>query len=83
MREGEVRRIRFHDYVIRDAEKRERTVLLCCCTANYDVTIEAGEASGPDDIPLQNVRARLYRQERVADSVAVLKRHPFPSPTTG
>lgn len=72
VREGEVRRIRFHDYVIRDAEKREGTVLLCCCTADSDVTIEAGEASGPEDIPVQNVRARLYRQERVADSVAVV-----------
>lgn len=70
--EGEVRRIRFHDYVIRDAEKRAGTVLLCSCTADADVTIEAGEAGGPDDIPLQSVRARFYRQEAAADGVAMV-----------
>lgn len=70
---GEVRRIRFHDYVIRDAEKRDGTVLLCCCTADGDVTIEAGEAGGPDDIPVQRVRARLYQQEVVAGKVAIVR----------
>lgn len=66
VKDGEVRQIRFHDYVIRDAEKRDGTVLLCCCTADSDVTLEAGEASGPHDIPTQHLRARLYKQERVA-----------------
>ena len=70
--EGEVRQIRFHDYVIRDAEKREGTVLLCCCTTDSDLTIEAGEADGPDDIPTQTLKARLYQQERVADEVAIV-----------
>jgi CDP-4-dehydro-6-deoxyglucose reductase len=73
VKEGEVRRIRFHDYVIRDAEKRDGAVLLCCCTADGDVTIEAGEAGGPDDIPLQHVRARLYSQEVVAGKVAIVR----------
>lgn len=69
---GAVRQIRFHDYVIGEAEKREGTVLMCCCTAEGDVTIEAGEAGGPEDIPVQNVRARLYRQERAADGVDIV-----------
>ena len=72
VKEGEVRRIRFHDYVIHDAEKREGTVLLCCCTADSDATIEAGEAGVPDDIPVQNVRARLYKQEGIADEFAMV-----------
>ena len=70
--QGEVRRIRFHDYVIREAEKRDGTVLLCCCTADDDVTIEAGEARGPDDIPLQSVRARLYKQQRAGADTEVV-----------
>jgi len=69
---GAVRRIRFHDYVIREADKRAGVALLCCCTADEDVTIEAGEARGPDDIPVQTVRARLYRQERVGDDTIVV-----------
>lgn len=71
--EGEVRRIRHHDYVIREAEKREGTVLLCCSTADGDVTIEAGEAKGPEDIPRQSVRARLYAQERVGGGVDIVR----------
>jgi CDP-4-dehydro-6-deoxyglucose reductase, E3 len=70
--EGEVRRIRFHDYVIRESEKRLGTVLLCCCTADSDLTIEAGEAGGPDDIPLQKLRARLYKQERSGPDTTVV-----------
>ena len=71
--EGTVRQIRFHDYVIGEAEKLNGTVLLCCCAADGDVTIEAREASGPNDIPEQRVRARLYKQERVADAVEVVR----------
>ena len=70
--EGEVREIRFHDFVIPEAEKRAGTVLLCSCTTDDDATIEAGEAGGPEDIPLQNVRARFYRQEAAADGVAIV-----------
>ena len=72
VKEGEVRRVRHHDYVIREIEKRERTVLLCSCTADADATIEAVEAKGPDDIALQHVRARPYRQERVAEDVVIV-----------
>jgi CDP-4-dehydro-6-deoxyglucose reductase len=69
---GSVRGIRFHDYVLSEAEKAAGTVLMCCCTADGDVSIEAGEAGGPDDIPAQNVRARLYKQERAADGVDIV-----------
>ena len=70
--EGRVRRIRHHDFVIREADKHAGAVLLCCSTADGDVTIEAGEARGPDDIPIQNVRARLYRQQRVGGDTAIV-----------
>ncbi len=72
IKEGEVRQVRFHDYAMREAEKLEHTVLLCSCTADSDVTIEAAEASGPDDISVQSVRARLYKQERVAQQVEIV-----------
>jgi CDP-4-dehydro-6-deoxyglucose reductase len=72
VKSGAVRRIRFHDYVLSEAEKDAGTVLMCCCTADGDVTIEAGEAGGPDDIPRQSLRARLYRQERAGDGVDIV-----------
>lgn len=73
VKEGEVRQTRFYDYAMREAEKLEHTVLLCSCTADSDATIEAAEASGPDDISIQNVRARLYKQERVSEEVEVVR----------
>jgi CDP-4-dehydro-6-deoxyglucose reductase len=73
VKEGEVRRIRFHDYVISDAEKAENTVLLCSCTADGDVSIQAAEAGGPGDIPLQKLKVRLYNQERVAEDVEIVR----------
>lgn len=73
VKEGEVRRIRFHDYVFSDAQKAENTVLLCSCTADSDVTIEAVEAGGPGDIPVQKLKARLYKQERVAQDVEIVQ----------
>jgi CDP-4-dehydro-6-deoxyglucose reductase len=73
VKEGEVRQVRFHDYVISDLEKAEHTVLLCSSTADRDVTIEAAEAGGPADIPLQKLRARLYKQERVAERIEIVQ----------
>ncbi len=70
--DGEVRQIRFYDYVMSEVEKQNRTVLLCSCTADNDVTIEAREAGGPEDIPLQKVRARLYKQARVDGDVEIV-----------
>jgi CDP-4-dehydro-6-deoxyglucose reductase len=72
VKQGAVRRIRFHDYAIRDADKRRGTVLLCSCTADDDITIEAVEAGGPDDIPVQNVRARLYKQVGAAGGTEIV-----------
>ena len=72
VKQGAVRQIRFHDYVIRSAEKCVGAVLLCCCTADNDVTIEAVEAGGPDDIPVQNVRARLYKQDGAAGGIEIV-----------
>ncbi|MDX1513526.1 MAG: 2Fe-2S iron-sulfur cluster-binding protein [Gammaproteobacteria bacterium] len=72
VREGRVRQVRFHDYVIREADKRDGMVLLCCCTADGDLTIEAREASDPRDIPEQQVRARVYRQDQVSNDVQIV-----------
>ena len=64
---GEVRDIRFHDYVIGEAEKRMGYTLLCCATAVRDTQFEAMEATSPEDIPVQKVRARVHGLKRIGD----------------
>jgi CDP-4-dehydro-6-deoxyglucose reductase len=69
---GEVARLREHDYVLSEREKRLGYVLTCCCTAVTDLVIEAAEAAGAADLPQQRIRAGLRKQERIgADLIAL------------
>ena len=70
---GEVREIRFHDYVIGEAEKRMGYTLLCCATAVRDTHFEAVEAACPEDIPMQKVRARVHALKRIGDDLVILE----------
>ena len=56
---GEVQRTRHSDYVLGAAEKNAGVVLMCCNTAVADLVIEAHEAHGAADMPLQNIEARV------------------------
>ena len=69
---GEVERVRFHDYVIADAEKRAGYALLCSTAPRCDLVVESTEASGVDDIAPQRVRARVARIERASADHAVV-----------
>ena len=69
---GEVERVRFHDYVITDAEKRAGYALLCSVAPRGDLVVESTEASGAGDIPRQRVRARVARVEPASDDHVVV-----------
>ena len=69
---GEVERVRFHDYVIADAEKRAGYALLCSVAPRSDLVVESTEASGVDDLAPQRVRARVTRIEPASDDHAVV-----------
>ena len=56
---GQVTRILNHDYVLSEAEKGMNYVLMCSNTAATDVAIEALEAGGENDIPLQDLVAKV------------------------
>jgi CDP-4-dehydro-6-deoxyglucose reductase len=56
---GEVQRIRHSDYALTAAEKGTGVVLMCCNTAMVDLVIEAHEAHGAADMPLQRIDARV------------------------
>ena len=69
---GEALEVRPHDYIIRDPEKLEGYVLLCSTTAATDLTVEAVEARGPEDIPSQKVSARVHSLNPIREGVMLL-----------
>lgn len=56
---GRVKKTRHHDYTLTESEKNEGYVLLCSNTAVTDVEIEAPVAGGVQDIPYQQISAKV------------------------
>lgn len=69
---GQVKKIRPHDYVLSDTEKGLGIILTCAYTAVTDVVLEAAEAAGSYDIPVQEIDIRVKKIERPDDRVIVM-----------
>jgi len=69
---GRTEKIKHHDYVLTEAEKAESTILMCSHTATTDIELEAHEAGSEDDIPLQNISAKVKKVEAAGSHVSVL-----------
>ncbi len=69
---GQVKKVRHHDYVISEAEKERGYALMCSCTAVTDVELEASIAGGAQDIPLQQIAAKVKAVETLSPEVALL-----------
>lgn len=69
---GQVQKIRSHDYVLSEADKNMGYTLMCSYTAVTDLTIEAAEAHGVADIPLQQIEAKVKKLERLAENLLIL-----------
>jgi CDP-4-dehydro-6-deoxyglucose reductase len=69
---GEVRWVRHHDHVFSEAEKSQGYVLLCCCSAEGDVVLEAGIAHRPEEIQFQEIAARVKAVSPLTDKVMLL-----------
>jgi CDP-4-dehydro-6-deoxyglucose reductase len=70
---GEVCKTREHDYVLSSHEQQIGYMLTCSYTAVTDVMLEAAEALSVDDLPLQEIRARVHRIERLGEEVTQLE----------
>ena len=66
---GQTQKVRHHDYVLSEAEKNMGYALLCSHTPVTDIVVEALEASGPADIPLQEIPARVKEVQPLSDKV--------------
>lgn len=69
---GEVWKMHDHDYVLSEREKQMGYILTCSNTAITDVVIEAAEAVRVSDLPQQEIRASLQKQERIGPQLISL-----------
>ena len=69
---GQVKKTRPHDYVLTDADKNAGCFLMCSNTAVTDLVVEAHEAGGAQDIPLQRVAARVKRVVPLDDEMMLV-----------
>ncbi|MFP5410619.1 MAG: 2Fe-2S iron-sulfur cluster-binding protein [Gammaproteobacteria bacterium] len=68
---GEVKKIRAHDYVLKESEKEAGVILLCAYAPVDDVVIEANVA-GARDIPVQQLDAKVKSVEVFNPQMAAL-----------
>jgi len=69
---GEVRQVLHSDYALSAAERQQGYVLLCTHTALSDLVIETLEASGPADIPEQELVAKVRTIRPLGESTMLL-----------
>lgn len=70
---GRVLKVRDHEYEISDTERDLGYVLMCSYTAVTDLTLEAAEAKGGDDIPHQAIDAAVRSLGGGGDEVTILR----------
>ncbi len=62
---GQVRAVRFHDYVLGAAERQAGFCLLCCVTPQDDEVSVYAEAARISEIPTQSITARVHKLEQL------------------
>ncbi len=66
---GQIKKVRNHDYVLSEVEKTMGYALMCSHTAVSDLVLEALEARTPEDIPNQEIQARVKVIEPLTDKI--------------
>jgi len=69
---GQVHRTRHSDFALTAAEKQAGVVLMCCHTAMTDLVLEAREAHGAADMPLQMIDARVKSVSPIGERMQLL-----------
>ena len=63
---------RWHDFVIRQAEKIQGYALMCSTSCQSDVMINAETAKNAQDIPVQDLRVKVRKMDRISDNLAIV-----------
>ncbi|WP_455216899.1 2Fe-2S iron-sulfur cluster-binding protein [Kaarinaea lacus] len=66
---GEVKKIRNHDYVLSEAEKNMNYFLMCSNTAATDLVVEALVAKDENDIPRQEIITKVKKLDKLNDNI--------------
>ncbi len=69
---GEAREARFHDFRLSEAEQRSGYVLLCCTEADSDLELEVHEIGSFEEIPYQEVRAKVSKLEPLGQDMMLM-----------
>jgi len=69
---GQVKKVRPHDYVLSETEKNQGYTLLCSHAAVGDLILEALETDSAEDIPQQQIVARIKAIEAHGTEVRLL-----------
>lgn len=64
---GQIKKTRNHEFVLTEAQKLDGCCLLCSTTALTDVQIDVLIAASVNDIPQQQLQAKLCRVEHTSD----------------
>ena len=69
---GETKPFRKHDFVIGEAEKIQGYALMCSTSCQSDVVIDAEVASDVSEIPVQDLRVKIRKIDRISDDLAII-----------
>ena len=69
---GETRKLHHHDFTLTETEKNLGYLLSCSHTAVTDVVLEASEAKGSFDIPLQAITIRRKKIEQSDSTIVII-----------
>ncbi len=69
---GTTSQMRAHDFVIRDAEKIQGHELMCSTSCQSDVVIDADVIASASDIPVQDLRVKVRKIDRISEDLAII-----------
>jgi len=69
---GKTKLLRTHDFVIREADKLQGATLMCSNACQSNVVIDADVAESASEIPVQELRVKVRKIERVSDDLAIV-----------
>ncbi len=70
--DGQLADCKHHDFRLSELERQQGWFLPCRCSAASDLIVEAVEAGGVEDIPEQEIQAKINKIERRGEDFVVL-----------
>ena len=69
---GEVVQLRYHDYALSAAEKKQKCVLMCASAAASNLLVEAQVDTSVEDIGIQQLRVKVRKLQRMSRDLLIM-----------